>query len=264
VDISTAFLLQLALKMAVAAGIIVIVTVLSERTTPLVAAMIATLPVSAGPTFGFLAWQEDDAFIAATMRGSLDSNLSTAMFCLAYCLLARRLAMPLALLLSAMVWALTLYSIKRLGLSLTGNLVLSAFAFPLLHLAVRPYFAARPKTPPPLEWYDLPMRALAVALVVAGVTSFARMLGPDLSGSMATYPIVLSSIAFFVQPRIGGPAAGAIIASGILGLFGFQFALLFTHLAAVPMGRWLALATGLAICVLWNLALTQLKRKPQA
>jgi uncharacterized membrane protein (GlpM family) len=264
VDISTAFLLQLALKMAVTAGIIVTVTVLSERTTPLVAAMIATLPVSAGPTFGFLAWQEDDAFIAATMRGSLDSNLSTAVFCLAYCLLARRFAMPLALLLSAFVWALTLYAIKRLGLSLTGILVVSAFAFPLLHMSVRPYLAARPKTPPPLEWYDLPMRALAVALVVAGVTSFARMLGPDLSGSFATYPIVLSSIAFFVQPRIGGPVAGAIIASGILGLFGFQVALALVHVTALPIGRWPALGIGLMLCVIWNLALTRWKPRSHA
>jgi uncharacterized membrane protein (GlpM family) len=263
VDVSTAFLVQLALKMAVTAGIIVTVTVLSERTTPLIAAMLATLPVSAGPTYGFLAWQENNAFIAATVRGSLDSNLSTAVFCLAYCLLARSLAMPLALLLAALVWACGLFGLKMLDLSLLGIVLLSAFAFPLLHLGVTPFLSARPDTPPPLEWYDLPLRALAVALVVAGVTGFARVMGPDLSGSFATYPIVLSSIAFFVQPRIGGPAAGAIIGSGILGLLGFQVALTFVHLTSVPLGRWLALGLGLLLCVFWNLALSRVRRPSQ-
>jgi uncharacterized membrane protein (GlpM family) len=259
-EFDAAFVLQLALKMAVTAGIIVTVTVLSERTTPLIAAMLATLPVSAGPTYGFLAWQEDDAFIAGTVRGSLDSNLSTAFFCLAYCLLARHMAMPLALLLAACVWALTLFILKMLGLSFPGIVLLSVLAFPLLHLGVTPYLAARPNTPPPLEWYDLPLRALAVALVVAGVTGFARVLGPDLSGSFATYPIVLSSIAFFVQPRIGGPAAGAIIGSGVLGLFGFQAALTLVHVLAMPIGRWWALCVGLVLCVVWNIGLTQLKK----
>jgi hypothetical protein len=76
--------------------------------------------------------------------------------------------------------------------------------------------------------------------------------------------VVLSTVAIFVQPRIGGPATAAIIASGVLGLMGFGVALAATHLAAQPLGRWPALGLGLAICIIWNLALVALSRRRAA
>ena len=46
-----------------------------------------------------------------------------------------------------------------------------------------------------------------------------------------------------------------MLASGILGLFGFGLAVLTLHLAAIPLGNWAALALGLAVSIAWNLML---------
>ncbi|MGL5116443.1 MAG: hypothetical protein ACRC7C_14075, partial [Beijerinckiaceae bacterium] len=75
-----------------------------------------------------------------------------------------------------------------------------------------------------------------------------------------TFPIVLSTLIIFLQPRIGGPATAAIIGSGVLGLMGFGVALGVLHLAALPLGKWAALSLALTVCIFWNLALVLRKR----
>ncbi|MCY1382066.1 hypothetical protein D9M69_700480 [compost metagenome] len=64
-----------------------------------------------------------------------------------------------------------------------------------------------------------------------------------------------------LHPRIGGPAAAAVIGSGALGLLGMGLGLAVVHLLAVPFGSWTALAAGLALSVGWNLVLTGLSRR---
>src|SRR2546430_539067 len=59
-----AFLLSLTLRMAFAAAFVVIASMVTERSGPAIGALIATLPVSAGPSYIFLAIDHDDAFIA--------------------------------------------------------------------------------------------------------------------------------------------------------------------------------------------------------
>jgi hypothetical protein len=57
---------------------------------PMVAAMIATLPISAGPVYVFLALEHEPAFIAAGALGSMSANLANTGLSLVYVLLAQR------------------------------------------------------------------------------------------------------------------------------------------------------------------------------
>jgi hypothetical protein len=61
--------------------------------------------------------------------------------------------------------------------------------------------------------------------------------------------------------RIGGKAAAAVLASGMLGLCGFGLAMLTLHLAALPLGNWPALGCALMVAVTWNLSLYALRRR---
>jgi len=56
------FWIELALKMAVTALFVSVATVIAERLGPTVGALVATLPVSAGPVYVFLALDHDTAF----------------------------------------------------------------------------------------------------------------------------------------------------------------------------------------------------------
>ena len=116
-----------------------------------------------------------------------------------------------------------------------------------------------------LRWYDFAIRALLVASLVGAVVALSFRIGPGPTGVLAAFPVVFTSIMLILHHRIGGPAAAAVLASGILGLFGFGLAVLTLHLAAVPLGNWWALALGLAVSIAWNLMLfLTRKRKSRA
>jgi hypothetical protein len=256
----------LLIKMLATAGIVVSASLIAERTGPLFAAMVATLPVSAGPVYFFLALDHGDAFIATAAVGSMGSNTATAAFSLIYVLAAQRLGVAASLGLAFSGWCLMLLVFKTVEPSFAALLGVTLLAFPLMHAVAKPYLAAKPLTPPRLAWYAIPLRALFVSVLVAAVTTLSFRIGPQWSGYFATLPVVLSTLVIFVHPRIGGPATAAIIGSGLLGLMGFGVALAVAHLTAVPLGKWSALGLGLAVCVVWNLMLLGVSRlsRPKA
>ena len=78
--------------MAVAAAFVVAASIITERSGPAIGALVATLPVSAGPAYVFLALDHDDAFIARSALASLPINAATIFMCLVYVHLAQRAA----------------------------------------------------------------------------------------------------------------------------------------------------------------------------
>ena len=257
-DPTLSFLL---LKMAITAAIVVTASLIAERTGPLLAAMVATLPVSAGPVYVFLALDHDAAFIAEAALGSMGSNMATTAFSLAYVMAAQRLSTWLSLALAFCAWGPVLLFFKAASLPIVALLGIIVCLFPVCHRVVKPYLAARPAKAPRLAWYAIPLRAFFVAVLVGTVTSLSLRIGPQWSGFFATFPVVLSTLILFLQPRIGGPAAAAIIGSGILGLMGFGVALALVHLIARPLGVGPALSIGLMVCIAWNLGLMALARR---
>src|ERR1700761_362941 len=82
------FLLILGLRMAVAAAFVVTASFITERSGPVIGALIATLPISAGPSSLSLALDQDAAFIAQSALPSLPINAATISLGLVYVLLA--------------------------------------------------------------------------------------------------------------------------------------------------------------------------------
>ena len=72
-----AFLLTLALRMAITAAFVVTASVITEKSGPVIGALVATLPISAGPSYVFLALDHDAAFIAEGALASLPINAAT-------------------------------------------------------------------------------------------------------------------------------------------------------------------------------------------
>jgi hypothetical protein len=254
------WLVFLIAKMAVAAAVVVGCSLLAERFGPLVAAMIATLPISAGPVYVFLALEHDAAFLSESALGSMQSNLANTALSLVYVLMAQRFG-TLASLSGAMAaWFALALGLRLVEPSFLAVVAATVLGFGALHRLFRPYLAARPPALVERPWYAIPLRAAGVALLAGTVTVLSSRVGPLWSGMLAAFPVVLSSMIAMLQPRIGGPAVAAVIANGALGLIGFGLALASIHLSAVALGSWPALGLGLAICVVWNLALMGLKR----
>jgi hypothetical protein len=105
------------------------------------------------------------------------------------------------------------------------------------------------------RWYDIPLRASLVATLVATVVTLSKWVGPNLSGTIALFPAVFTSMMLILHPRIGGPATAAVLANSGWGLMGLGIAIAVLHLTALRFGSAVALSLALATCVSWNLGL---------
>lgn len=248
-------LLLLAAKMGTAALIVVSTSILAERSRPFLAAMLATLPISAGPALAFLAAEHPPAFMEKALLGALVTNIATGVYCLIYAHAAQRLSTLPSLLLSLAGWAAVALALQRVPWTFATALVASLIVYPVLIRLVRRFLSNDRIAAPPRPWFAIPLRALAVGSLVAAVTGLSWTLGPSLSGLLTVFPIVLSSLVAILQPRIGGGQTVAVIASGLPGLMGFALALALAGWLVAPLGSFPALAIGLAACLAWNGAL---------
>jgi uncharacterized membrane protein (GlpM family) len=249
-----AFILSLLLRMAVSAAFVVLASIVTERSGPAIGALVATLPVSAGPSYIFLAIDHDAAFIAQSAVASLPMNAATILMCLVFVHLAQRHRMPLSLTAGLAIWLLFAVLVRMFDWTLAGGIVLNVVALGVCLPLVQRFRVAKM----PLltrRWYDIPLRAALVATLVAIVVTLSNIVGPRVSGVIALFPAVFTSLILILTPRIGGPATAAVLANGQWGLIGFGLAIVILHVAAESLGRVAALSLALAMCIAWNLGL---------
>lgn len=254
------FVVTLVIKMAVAACFVITATVAAERAGPAIGALIATLPVSAGPAYVFLALDHEPQFISQAALASLALNGSTAIYAVAYVLLAQRQPFVIAVPGAFLAWLVSVVAFMAISTTTWIAVAINLIVVPLGFLAVRKYRFTR-VPPMRLRWYDFGMRALLVACLVGAVVTLSFRIGPGPTGVLAAFPVVFTSIMIILHNRIGGTAAAAVLASGMFGLCGFGLALLMLHLTAVPLGNWPALGCALMVAVTWNLSLYALRRR---
>jgi len=247
-------LLTLALRMAITAAFVVTASVITERSGPVIGALIATLPISAGPSYVFLALDHDAAFIAEGALASLPINAATIFLGLTYVVLAQRQSASVSCLTAVAVWILLASFIRSMQWTLTGGLIANAVAFAICVPLLRRFRHVKM----PLitrRWYDIPLRASLVATLVALVVTLSGWVGPQISGIIALFPVVFTSMMLILHPRIGGPPTAAVLANSAGGLMGLGIAIAVLHVAALRFGSAVGLSLALMVCVSWNLGL---------
>jgi hypothetical protein len=248
------FILVLGLRMGITSAFVVMASVITERSGPVIGALVATLPISAGPSYVFLALDHDAAFIARGALASLPINAATILLALTYVLLAQRRSMAISLSGAMTVWVAVAALIRMVQWSLASALLANVVAFAIC----LPLMARFRHVKMPLirrRWYDIPLRALFVAMLVALVVTLSGWVGPDVSGTIALFPVVFTSMMLILHPRIGGPSTAAVIANSGWGLIGLGIAIALLHVAAPVFGSAIALSLALVTCMGWNLGL---------
>jgi hypothetical protein len=249
-----AFLLTLLLRMAITAAFVVSASIVTERSGPVIGALVATLPISAGPSYVFLALDHDAAFIAEGALASLPINAATIFLGLTYVVLAQRMSVIVSCGTAVMVWIALATIIRSVQWTLVSGLIVNAVAFAICVPLLRRFRHVKM----PLitrRWYDIPLRAALVSLLVATVVTTSGWVGPKISGIIALFPIVFISLMLILHPRIGGPPTAAVIANSAWGLMGLGIAIAALNVAALQFGSVIGLSVALMICVCWNLAL---------
>jgi hypothetical protein len=253
------FWLALAVKMAITAGFVVLATATAERAGALVGALVATLPIAAGPAYVFLALDHDVPFIATSALASLAVNAVTAIFALTYAAAAQRHGLALSLAAALAAWTVLAAVVRSVEWTLVSAIGLNVVVIPACIVIGR----RLRDVPMPLvtrRAYDIPLRAAMAAVLVATVVGLSARVDPTITGILAVFPIVLTSLMLILHPRIGGRPTAAVLANTISGLGGFACALLALHLAAVPLGSPAALTLALAVSIAANLTIWAVRR----
>lgn len=214
------------------------------------------LPWMTGPILFFLGLDHGEAYVARTAVGVLVGTTGIAAYAIAYVYAARYAAWPISIAAAFLAYAVT--GTVASGLSL--NLWTAALGGVASLLAA---YLLIPRVTDPgglrfLPWWDIPMRMLATAILIAVITVSADYLGPELSGVVATYPVIVTVIGTFTHSQWGWPALAQLIRGISLSLLSFVVFFLVVGLLVEPFGLiWsfvLATVSALAISSLLMLS----------
>jgi hypothetical protein len=246
--------------------LVVLASALAEALGPFWGALVASLPVSAGPAYVFLAMQHDGSFVAASALSSAAANAATGLFLIIYAALAARASLWRSLGIAVATWLAAALAIRQItwtpATATLLNLIVYGIGFSLPRHAAASAITLTATTR--RRWFDLPLRAISVAAFVSAVVLASSLLGPEATGMAAVFPISLISLIVIVQPRIGGPASARLAATALQAMLGFGLMLLVLHLAIPPLGTATALVAALLVSVFWSGSLLILRHRQPA
>ena len=248
---------------ALATGLIVVTaSAVAETVGPFWGALIASLPVSAGPAYVFLAMQHGPEFVAASALSSCAANAATGLFLIVYGMSARRISPWRGLGAAVLAWFAASLAAHLITWTPTSALIVNLIVYRVGFAVLDTIQATEPTSVPVVQRrrFDLLVRAVAVAGFVSLVVAVSSMLGPDATGIAAVFPISLISLIVIVRPRIGGSASGLLAANALRSMLGFGVMLLVLRLAIQPLGTAIALVLALLVSVFWSAALLLFRR----
>jgi hypothetical protein len=255
------FWIGLAVKMVLTATAVVAVSVAVERSGPFVGALISALPTSVGAAYVILALEQPSDFIAAGAIGTVAITGAVSVFALVYTILAQRYGLIASLGAATIVWFALVYGFRSFHWTPFG-----AFAVCAVIFAITIPLSWRYRTVGgPISFvrnrFDIPLRALAVAVVVAAVTTASSAIGPFAFGMLALFPIILGSSIAIMHPRIGGKTTASMTAHAQVFLIGIALGGVALHYLVAPIGVWLALLVALCVCLVWSGGLFLFRRR---
>jgi hypothetical protein len=232
----------------------------AQRLGPFWGAILASLPVSAGPAFIFLALQQGPGFLAESALLSAAANVATGVFLVAYALAAPRLPALPGLALAIAAWGATALAIRALPWSVAAVVAVNLATY-LLALRLLPMAPAAPAAAAARRGMaDLVLRAAAVAGFVMALVALSERLGPAATGIAAVFPVSFLSLFLTVRSRLGAAGTAALARAALRPMLGFCLLPLVLHLGAERWGSGLALALAIPAPVIWSAGLVAWRR----
>ncbi|MDE2517341.1 MAG: hypothetical protein KGL12_15040 [Rhodospirillales bacterium] len=240
--------------------LVVSASVAAEALGPFWGALIAAMPVSTGPAYVFLAMRHGPDFIAASALASFVANASTGIFLIVYARLAPRISAWPALGCAVLAWLAASLALHGFAWTPLRGVVTNLLVYGVgcaLPVAAVGRSARDPDGRRPMQrrWFELPIRAAAVAVFVAAVVALSAAIGPAATGMAAVFPISLISLIVVVRPRLGAAAVAVLAANALRAMIGFGLMLLVLACTAKPLGTAPALIIALAVFLCWSACL---------
>jgi hypothetical protein len=239
------FWLPLLIKIAATVSVVLVASYGAERGGPFWGGLICGVPIASGPAYVMLALHADAAFVAQSALSSYAATTAATLFILAVVRLAPRWSILPTLAGAIAVWLIAILLIRLVTWTALTATIANGAALTIGWWLSRDAVAGVAVPRPGRSRFDLPLRALAVGLLVAGVVTVSQTIGPSLTGIALVFPISLLSFTLVIHGRLGGPAAAATMANALRAMPGFTLAFLVLNLLA-PLGVALGLVAALA------------------
>jgi hypothetical protein len=239
---------SLALKLVFTPALIGAVSLAGRRWGPGVSGWLVGFPLTSGPVAFFLALDHGVRFAAAAAVGSMTGAGAQAVFCVVYGRLARRGRWGWALLAGSLGFAAAtvFFQFADPPLVWLVPIVLGALVAALVFM---PKVSATSASAPLPRW-DIPARMLVTTTLVLLLTGFATVLGPRLTGLLATYPLYGAILAGFAHHLQGSGPATRVLRGLLLGLFAFAGFFLVLALSIESAGIPRAFAAAIAAALI--------------
>jgi hypothetical protein len=230
-----------------------------RRWGPGISGWLTGLPLLAGPVSVFVCIEQGPDFAGQAAGSTLVGMWSSCAFCLAYHAVANR-GWVAAAVAAVVAFAVATALLNAVSLPpLAGLLGVVGLASLCLKWIAAPVSTVAMTRPP--RW-DMPARLAIAAGYVIVQTGVAGWLGPQLSGLVTPFPIVVIVLTAFAHHQLGEAAATRVLRGFLIGMYAFATFFWLVAVGMEPLGPWLAYPVALAACLAINgLALWGLRRR---
>jgi Protein of unknown function (DUF3147) len=237
-----------ALKLLLAPSFIVATSILARRVGVRVAGVVSGLPAIAGPILLVLALERGSAFARDAATGTLLGIVALVVFVLAYAIVSSRSAWPWALIVGWASFLAAILALRPVHVGPLGALVLACAACGAT-LVVLPRRHSESSSTRRYPRWDLPLRGACAVIPIVAVTSAARLLGPQLTGLLAAFPIITPVLASFTHAQQGAREAVRLLRGMTVGFFAYALFCFVVSITVRGLGvaASFALATALAL-----------------
>jgi hypothetical protein len=212
---------SLALKLVLTPVLIGTASLAGRWWGPALSGWLVGLPLTSAPVAFFLALNHGVAFAAAVAVSTSSGVISQAAFSVTYGWLAFRWVWLPTVLVSSLAFVASTIVLQHLTLPLVP-LFLIVVGVLSVTLRLMPERAeAATSVVVPLPCWDIPARMVVATVFVMLLTGIAPILGAQLTGLLAPFPLYAAILTVFTH-RLQGPAPAALVLRGLLlGLFAF-------------------------------------------
>lgn len=224
----------LSFKLFITPLLIGLVTLAGRRWGAVISGLLVGLPLTTGPISFILAHEQGLEFASKAAIGNLVGQVSICVFCLTYIFVAKKNNWFISVTVAVASFLIATFLWNNLSWSL-----LPAFIFLLASISlaiwITPRYPASSQIITSPKW-DLQARMIIATAFVILLTSFAKLLGSQLSGLISPFPVFGSVLAAFTHYQQGGQAASNLLRGIILGSASFAFFFLIVGFLLITSG----------------------------
>jgi len=189
------------LKLFLAPLFVWITSILQGKYGTRLSGLFISLPLTTGPFLLIIGIQEGRSFAKTAAHGVLVGQLSLIIFCFIYALAAGKLGWQSSIGIATIAVWLSGYVFNLIKFSNLG-IVLTLFFLWAISIGLFPKHE-KPQDKIVIPKWELPVRLVITVILILLLSETANILGSKVSGSLSTYPIIITVLGAFSHRRNG-------------------------------------------------------------